>query len=130
MPEQRKQELIKLAGHLDSTSGERYEKAAKAIRERLGGRAPAEQAPKLEFLSRPTWCKGAYHTHFQPILRASARYSLAFACIFSPLSCTGVVRSIARCDSVERGPLSTVQGLLTRWGNIAHRPPLAGRCMA
>ena len=29
MPEKRKQELIKLAGHLDSTSGERYEKQPK-----------------------------------------------------------------------------------------------------
>ena len=29
MPEQRKQELIKLTGHLDSTSGERYEKQPK-----------------------------------------------------------------------------------------------------
>ena len=67
MPDNRKQELIKLAGHLDSTSGERYEKAAKTIRERLGPRAPADQAPKLEFLS---------HTHGAraPITLTSNQY--------------------------------------------------------
>ena len=52
MPAARKKELLKLAENLDSPSGERYEKAAAAIRERLEADAPAEQAPKFEFLSQ------------------------------------------------------------------------------
>ena len=67
MPDARKKELVKLADQLDSTSGERYEKAARAIRERLGVRAPAEQAPKLEFLSRPPGAR-------VPITRTSNQY--------------------------------------------------------
>ena len=67
MPDARKKELVRLADQLDSTSGERYEKAARAIRERLGVRAPAEQAPKLEFLSRPPGAR-------VPITRTSNQY--------------------------------------------------------
>ena len=52
MPAARKKELLKLAEQLDSPSGERYEKAAAAIRERLEADAPAEQAPKFESLSQ------------------------------------------------------------------------------
>ena len=53
MSEDRKKELVNLADRHDSTSGERYDKAARAIGERLGVCVPAEQAPKLEFLSHP-----------------------------------------------------------------------------
>ena len=67
MPNDRKKELVKLADRLDSPSGERYEKAARAIRERLGGHAPAEQAPKLEFLSHP-------HGARVPITHTSNQY--------------------------------------------------------
>ena len=67
MPAQRKKDLVKLADQLDSPSGERYEKAARAIRESLGVRAPAEQAPKLEFLSRPPGAR-------MPITHTSNQY--------------------------------------------------------
>ena len=67
MPDARKKELVKLADQLDSTSGERYEKAARAIRERLGVCVLAEQAPKLEFLSHP-------HGAREPIKSTSNQY--------------------------------------------------------
>ena len=67
MPDARKKELVNLADQLDSTSGERYEKAARAIRERLEVRAPAEQAPKLEFLARPPGAR-------EPIRHTSNQY--------------------------------------------------------
>ena len=62
MPAARKKDLAKLADHLDSAGGERYPDAAKTIRERLVGHAPAEQAPTLEYLSAPP-CAGAPVRH-------------------------------------------------------------------